>query len=39
MPSLLQQSLIFLLRNEKLILGAFALALMFISGDEFPPGN
>jgi len=39
MPSLLLQSLVFLIRNEKLLLGAFALALMLISGEEYPPGN
>jgi len=39
MPSLFKQSLVFLVCNEKLLLGAFALALMFICGEEYPPGN
>ena len=39
MPSLLNQSLVFLVRNEKLLLGAFALIFAVITGEEFPPIN
>jgi hypothetical protein len=39
MPSLLQRSLSFMICNEKLLLGAFALALMLICGEEFPPAG
>ncbi len=39
MPSLMKRCLTFVMCNEKLLLGAFALVLMLISGEEFPPGN
>lgn len=39
MPSLLQYSLNFIIRNEKLLLGTFAFALMLICGEETPPVN